>query len=117
MRQFKFYLLITAFPAIFSASLQAQDAWQSHASIRERVTQFVIAELGAETDLQVEPGRLDRRLKLVKCLQPLDAFWPPGARQYGNTSVGISCEGEKPWKIYVQASVEVLEQVAVLDRL
>lgn len=89
---------------------------QSHDQIRDRVSQFVHDELSDEDDLDVQVKRLDRRLNLPVCETDLDTFWPPGARRSGNVSVGISCEGVKPWKIYVQVSILVLRDVAILNR-
>lgn len=89
---------------------------QPHDQIRQSVRQFVLEELSSEDDVDVKVKRLDRRLKLPLCENDLDTFWPPGARRSGNVSVGITCEGVKPWKIYVQASILVLRNVAILDR-
>lgn len=98
---------------VFSSTLKQT---QSHDQIRHSVRQFVLNELSNEDDLDVQVKHLDRRLKLNACESDLDTFWPPGARRSGNVSVGISCEGVKPWKIYVQVSILVLRNVAILDR-
>ncbi len=93
-----------------------QKSTQSHDQIRDSAKQFVLEELSAEDDVEVIIKAIDRRLKLPACENNLVTFWPPGARRTGNVSVGISCEGEKPWKIYVQVSILVLKKVAILDR-
>lgn len=89
---------------------------QSHDQIRESVRFFVLDEMSDEDDIEVQVKRLDRRLKLPVCEDDLDTFWPPGARRSGNVSVGIACDGVKPWKIYVQVSILVLRNVAILNR-
>ena len=89
---------------------------QSHASIREVVKHFILKELKGSADIKVEVRDLDRRLKLTRCSKPLHAFWPPGARKAGRSSIGVQCKGSKPWKIFVQADIAILENVAVLSR-
>ncbi|WP_245616450.1 flagellar basal body P-ring formation chaperone FlgA [Paraburkholderia acidipaludis] len=37
----------------------------------------------------------------------LEPFMPPGARSWGQTTVGIRCVGAKPWTLYVSARVTV----------
>ena len=89
---------------------------QSHASIAAAAKAFILKELQGSNDVKVDIRDLDRRLKLAKCSQELSAFWPPGARKAGNATVGVRCEGSKPWKIFIQASIAVMENVAVLNR-
>ncbi len=112
-------LFFIFFPAILLsiASPQtaiADDRWQSLDSIRQAVHEFVLDQLQSEEDLEVKVARLDRRLKLPQCTRTLSVFWPPGGRRTANTSVGVSCEGEQFWKIYVQATIAVFQNVAVL---
>lgn len=89
---------------------------QSHESISKVAKHFVLKELKGSTQLKVDIKQLDRRLKLTQCTKPLNAFWPPGARKAGHSSIGVRCEGNKPWKIFVQANIAILEKVAVLSR-
>jgi len=89
---------------------------QSHESIRKVVKHFILKELRGSTQLKVEVKDLDRRLKLTLCTKSLNAFWPPGARKAGHSSIGVQCKGNKPWKIFVQANIAILEKVAVLSR-
>lgn len=37
----------------------------------------------------------------------LEAFLPPGAQLWGQTSVGVRCVGVKPWTLYLQAHISV----------
>lgn len=95
------------------ATAGAQDL-QSHASILEAARQFLEERTGdraGRTDIRL--GSLDRRLRLAQCDAPLEGFLPPGGRLKGNTSVGVRCNGSRPWKLYVPARVRVLRKVAV----
>ena len=57
-------------------------------------------------------GAIDRNLNLIVCAAP-EAFMAPGARVWGNTSVGVRCMGASPWTIYVPVSVRVMAGVVV----
>ena len=66
--------------------------------------------------VEVTIGRLDPRLRLTACAEPLQAFQPAGARLSGHTSVGVRCAGPASWSIYLSADVEVFAETLVLTR-
>ncbi|QFY89517.1 flagellar basal body P-ring formation protein FlgA [Magnetovirga frankeli] len=105
-------LLLALLPA--TAGLAAD---QSHASIYQAVHGHIeqrLDEIEAKPEIQINP--LDRRLSLEQCDQPLQTFDPPSFRALGRTSVGVSCEGSKPWSLYVSAQVSVDLPVVVAAR-
>ncbi len=65
---------------------------------------------------RIEAGRLDPRLRLARCTVPLEAFLPPGGREIGSTTVGVRCNGDKRWTLYVPVKVTVFTQVVVAAR-
>jgi flagella basal body P-ring formation protein FlgA len=105
-----FFLIIFSLPLLS----KADSLHQSHESIRTAVSDYVQQELGSEAELEMV--RLDRRLKLHQCDQPLRIFWPPGSRKSGAISVGVACEDSKPWKIYAQSRVSLMRRIVVLNR-
>lgn len=89
-------------------------AYQSHDTIRAAVRTFLQqsrTDSNEESDINV--GRLDKRLRLGECDQPLAAFFPPGSRTVGNTTIGVRCDGSKPWTIYVTGGVHPISTVLV----
>lgn len=87
---------------------------QSHDSIREAARQHILEQSEEyPAPPQVQAGRLDNRLRLAACRQPLDTFSPPGKRLMGKVTVGVRCQGEKPWTLYVPVTVAVMSQVVV----
>lgn len=90
--------------------------FQSHQSILDAAREF-LAEQATATHgggrVEASVGRLDRRLRLKPCSAPLETFLPRGARLKGNTSVGVRCPGQTPWKIYVSGSIKVFGPVVV----
>lgn len=84
-------------------------------TIREAARQLVAADK-ADSGVQVEVGRLDPRLRLHRCDQAIEAFYPPGSRRHGNTTVGVRCNGSTPWSLYVPVRVLDMQTVIVAAR-
>ena len=86
---------------------------QPLADIRATAEAFVLTRLGDRgAGTTATAGRLDPRLRLARCQQPLEAFAVAGDRLSGNTSVGVQCPGG--WRLYVPVKVETLRQVLAL---
>ncbi len=94
---------------------ESEVLYQSHASIRDAARAFILNEY-ADQDPNVEVGRLDARLRLSRCTTALETFAPAGNRRLGNTTVGIRCNGSKPWTLYVAVKVQLFESVVVAAR-
>lgn len=105
---------------LFISGLCLAQAYESPRSITDAAEKFVKQHtpLGKDQILQVEAGDLDARLRLAKCQQPLQAFTNNGNSQLRgkNASIGVSCEGNKPWKIYVPVKVKILAPALTLNR-
>ncbi len=80
---------------------------QSLEEIHAAVEQFVRLELdGPGTLSAVRIDRLDPRLRLTRCGQPLSVWKPSGYNSAGRLTVGVRCEAPKPWKLYVPVILE-----------
>ncbi len=85
--------------------------------IRDAAEEFLAGQLGADgDDVEVKIGRVDERLRLHRCEEPLEASLPPGGRPDGNTAVNIRCAGPVTWSLYVPATVERHARVVVARR-
>jgi flagella basal body P-ring formation protein FlgA len=104
--------------ALLSSSAQSQESWQSHASIRQVAHDFMASKNHEiyQSEGEVEVGALDRRLRLAACPQALRAYLPPGGRTVGNTTVGIRCDGPRPWSLYVPVKIRVYREVLTTTR-
>jgi flagella basal body P-ring formation protein FlgA len=102
---------------LFSTSALAEQ-FHAHEDIQKTAERFVNEHLKRiHTDkFDVRINTLDQRLKLSQCETPLEAFLPPGARLYGKTTVGVRCTDEKPWKIFVPATLALYEKVLATSR-
>lgn len=64
----------------------------------------------------IEVGAIDSRLRLPACTQPLNVFPSNTAPFQNNTTVGVRCQSNQPWTLYVPINVRVFERVATLNR-
>lgn len=100
---------------LFMASSAAHEP---HATILDAATSLMAAEArqahGPHFEIEVQPGRLDPRLRLRSCEDGLEAFMAPGSRTAGNSTVGVRCLGPVTWTLYVPVEIKVHGQVLVL---
>ena len=83
-------------------------------NIRTAVRDFAVLEIrGAEDNVHIKVGRLDPRLRLAACEEPLTAYFSPGSRTIGHTTVGVRCEGPKTWSLFVPLHIDRRIKVAV----
>src|SRR5690606_19565031 len=107
-----FLLCMTPIQAVF-ANTQDPFIRQDIGVLKQKVEDFLkVQSAGYAGDVTVTAGAIDPNLKLSACLMP-EAFFPPGSRAWGNTSVGIQCDAPVRWKIYVQANVSIKAQYLV----
>lgn len=99
------------------AAAQATAALESLERIRETAERFAREQATQpDADTAVRVGQLDPRLRLPRCAASLDAYLAPGARSIGNTTVGVRCDGERPWSILVPVRISQQRDVVVLTR-
>lgn len=91
------------------ASIERAQLAQIHRSV-EQLVRSQTAGLPGKVSFTL--GVIDARLSLPACTAE-EAFIPPGARLWGNASVGVRCNGSNPWTIYVPVSVRILAGVVV----
>ncbi len=106
----KYFLTLYVFIALLSTS-NAYANIQSHESLQNAVANFLQEETRDTQDVEITVRNLDRRLRLHQCSTELEAFWPLGNKRLGNTTVGIRCSGDKPWKIYVGAHIHIYKSI------
>ncbi len=64
--------------------------------------------------VQVRP--LDQRLRLAKCERSLTTLIAQTSRPLGPVSVGVRCDGNSPWTLYVRTEVSARLTLPVLTR-
>lgn len=108
-------LLALCWQSVIAPDADAAEQWQSHAAIRGAAQEFLVAfaEDQHEGRSEINLGQLDPRLKLKTCTRALQAFMPPGGRAIGNTTIGVRCDGESGWNIYIPARIDVFGPVLI----
>lgn len=100
-----------------ASRVAAASGIEDHARIRSTAETYAVTVAAglapAGASVRATAARLDSRLRLPVCSEALSAFGMAG--QTGiPSSVGVRCEGERPWSIYVPVRVEVIADVVVL---
>lgn len=98
-----------------SAAVESPDT-QSLETIRLAVESFIRADQKNEQNVSVAVKKLDRRLRLVNCLNPLEPTWSNRSRRLGRVTVQVACSSPKPWRVHVQATVTMEGMVWTLAR-
>lgn len=95
---------------------------QNIADIAAAAEEFALSQLtnAVYTDISVDAGTLDPRLRMQQCDQTLEAFSTNSGIRAGRTTVGVRCLGTRSWTLYVplqiSASVNVVTLRAPLQR-
>ncbi|MBI5889478.1 MAG: flagellar basal body P-ring formation protein FlgA [Nitrosomonadales bacterium] len=106
-------LLVLLHSGISPAHAAAQ---QDHATIRATALAYLQEQtqsLPGKVSLQV--GDIDPRTVLRAC-GALEAFLPAGAQLIGKTSVGVRCNRQPVWSVFLQATVRVNATLLVSNR-
>jgi len=85
---------------LFSHTVQAAN--QTPASISQAISTFLENDLNTN-DFTI--SRIDKRLRLKACSKKLLTSFPPYAEELGRTTVEVSCNGYKPWKILISVYI------------
>jgi len=93
--------------------------YQPHNSIHKAAIDYMQAHIQQRYALPatITSGKLDSRLRLKQCDEPLHAFLPKGSRDIGKTTIGVRCEGTKAWSLHVPVRVSMYKNIAVSAKL
>lgn len=95
-----------ALPVLLIAPPPA-SARQDPAPVRAEVARFLnIQSRSLPGEVSVQVGDFAADNVLPPCVQ-LEAFLPPGSRQWGRLTVGVRCLAPSAWSAYVPAEVRV----------
>lgn len=108
-----FLILVTV--QFFAGNMAwATPTYIAHDEIRQQVEQFLTNKTKGMSfkETQINIGHIDNRLRLAHCNKALDISLGNN-RLPGNLSLSIQCNGAKPWKIYLQASVNAYQEIYI----
>ncbi|MCW3150172.1 flagellar basal body P-ring formation chaperone FlgA [Stutzerimonas stutzeri] len=104
---------LAAAPATTSHPEQLIDETQQF--LEQAVTDY-LRRSDIEGRHEIEVNRLDPRLRLTSCDQPLSTRLESPAQPIGRVTVRVSCEGSSPWSVFVPAQVRLYRQVVTAIR-
>lgn len=109
---FKIIMLWMVLVSVVSAA-----EMQSLQSIRDTAQQYAEGlVIHSSGEVEVSVGQLDRRLRLRQCEVPLEAYLPNHAKPLGNITIGVRCEGVKPWSLLIPTSIKQYLEVVIAAR-
>ena len=104
------------FLILFTLSSHADTVPPMAAVVQNKVDEYLRTQTrGLPGRVSYTIGALESRTHLSPC-PALEAFSPPGARPWGNTTVGIRCQGSQPWTVYVPVQISVTTNYLVASR-
>jgi len=104
-------VLILFLPSVLNAT-----QWQALSEVRSIAEQFARDTYATSSSRTVEAGMLDARLHLKNCAGHLLAFLPPGTRAGPNMTVGVRCNKNTSWKIFVPVRSHLSGMVLISRR-
>jgi flagellar basal body P-ring formation protein FlgA len=105
------FMLVHTPAVLFAADNKHASQYQEIALIKQAVESFIYSNTsGLSGQVIANIGNIDERITLPKCPE-LSPFLPTGARLWGKTAIGVRCNSQTSWTIYVQAEVKVMVNV------
>lgn len=89
---------------------------QTMTSIQEAIKHYVASNISSVTDYKLSLNQFDNRLRLPRCVEPLDIFLRGHVIKSGRNALGVRCNSVKKWTIYVVANVSIYRNVISLSR-
>lgn len=120
-RNWKFLLslLFSGFTGLIPTAVPAQTTVEMQ--IREAVTDFILEQAAQEgIEIEIAGISIDKRIGLPVCSNAPEAYLQTGRRITATNTVGVRCEGQQPWKLFVPVSlrqpVDAVVAARAIDR-
>jgi flagella basal body P-ring formation protein FlgA len=99
-----------------SFALADSTANDIHKAANSFLQQFATEQAAAGYEVSYESEKPDPRLSLASCSGPLNVNFSGDPWKSGQPSMLIECSGERPWRMYLGASVEIRGPALVASR-
>ncbi len=112
-------LMTTAVYATTALASSKNQEKQSISEITQAVSNFVDSSLNRSPgdEVNIVVSQIDPRLRLPKCKTGLKLHFPIGSEPNKlHSTVGVKCQGDSPWSIYVPVTTQVFRNVIVTTR-
>lgn len=106
--------VISVFVLVVLTSVSYAKETESHEELSRQIYEFLETELkrsGAES-YDIAVGRIDPRLKLAQCRQPVQVSFLGKKRLSGKVNVRLDCNAPT-WSIFVPSEIKLTERIVV----
>ena len=112
MRMLCITVLLTALGVAPAFAQTKPEAPQDLRILNQKAKEFLTTQsVGSPGKVEISLVPLEPNLKLAYCPAP-EAFFPPGTRAWGKTTVGMRCSNPN-WTIYIQGNVSIFSEYVV----
>jgi len=110
-----FCCLVAPISSVQAETIQQQIIGTSQAFL-EKITEEYLTENSINGRHTVKIGRLDPRLRLPLCSEPLQASLESPTQPLGRVTIRVRCDSHAPWTIFVPGHVNLYREVATALR-
>lgn len=113
MKTVKIWILGLSISLLSCQVVLAED-FQSLTTLRDKVADFIDQQLPqfGQSKVIKEIGSLDPRLHLAPCADDeLQIYIPNNASLLDSSTIGLRCQGSKPWSLYLPVKFSVMTAV------
>ncbi len=112
------HLLYQTLVILLLVHLQNSKAaqFQTIPSIQAAISRYIVKKFKESNEYDYTLYKLDQRLKLPLCPNPLQIFTQTGSLKAGRNSIGVRCISKKKWTIFTGAQIRSYRKVLVLTR-
>ncbi|VAW94145.1 hypothetical protein MNBD_GAMMA22-2161 [hydrothermal vent metagenome] len=114
---FRRFILVFICSISIPTNIAAKDGFQSMLELREKAFNFIKSQAKNNPTMRIEFARWDHRLKLSKCdKNKITAFYPGKQQRLGNVSIGLRCNKQHSWTIYLRAHITMQQNIVLSKR-
>lgn len=106
--------MIAGFIAVFCLAMPVSaqpTAVEPTQKLLQTAKQFITAQLSEYKKLNIQFGYIDARLRLPRCSDNLQGYFPDQGATVGSTLVGVQCNGRAPWKVVIPVQIHAYATV------
>jgi len=97
-------------------NVHAQAELESHKFLIQHIHTYIENNITKieNTEVKIKIGKIDNRLKLTKCTQPIKITASPALSSISSrVSINVQCETPTPWSLYIPVKLQRLAEVYV----
>ncbi len=109
---------ILFFVLLLSTGDAFAQQYQAHSEIEQAVRDYVESQLNTpvNSNSEITLDRLNNRLKLSQCEEPLEIFSLNPFNPTGRNNIGVRCHAPRFWKVFIPVTITFYSTVVVANR-